>query len=117
VVPPSSKDPEELNISVVDVPIVLKKGIPYKLADVRQVSTSEQFSQASNSQIQALLLAVCRVKSPIHVDELMKRVLKYWGIARTGARKKLNLRNSWLSLPMFGIFKSRIILYLSPTKK
>lgn len=86
------------SIALEQEPVQSKSAVPYILAEVSQRAHGDQFSQTSNAQIETLLLAICKVEAPIHVDDLMKKSLGYWGIARTGARIKRRLELCILNL-------------------
>ncbi len=61
---------------------------PYRLAVMKATATSDDFNTATDQFVSELIQYTLSFESPIHIDELVRRVCTYFSIARAGNKVK-----------------------------
>lgn len=88
--------------------------IPYKLARPQIALGGLELHQVPTEQMASWVAEVVTCESPIHIDELCRRVTEAAGFARVGSRIKEAIEQACLSASRRGLVKKRGDFYWSP---
>ena len=92
-----SHDPELLEIEEYsEEPQSVEENTDYHVCESLPFEITEDLPNAHISQIAEAVIHIVNIESPIHLDELTKRLRKLWGLSRAGNRVKESIKNAVL---------------------
>ncbi len=67
--------------------ISLIDSIPeYEICNSLLLNTSRQIHEINRTYFSSAIESIVNVESPVHIDEVIKRIRTYWGLQKTGSR-------------------------------
>jgi len=75
--------------------ISLIDSIPeYEICNNLRLNTSDQIHEISKTYFSSAIESIVNIESPVHVDEVIKRIRTHWGLQKTGSRIREHLTNA-----------------------
>jgi len=85
----SDVDREDFNESCISDKNSLLDLVPeYKICSTIDIDTQTQIHELSQSELEKAIIQILKIESPVHIDEMIKRIRENHGLKRTGQKIK-----------------------------